>query len=177
MPTCSQCKIEKIDTEFFKDRSRKNGLGRFCKECQLIYVRTWKQQHAKEVNEDNRSRYWRNIDESRRRQREHYRDKILPKLITAARSRAKRKNLPFSISTNDLVVPMYCPILGIRMCVASGSLENNSPTIDRIDSRKGYVPGNVAVISHLANQIKSCGTADQHRKIANWMDEKLTGGV
>jgi hypothetical protein len=55
----------------------------------------------------------------------------------------------------------------------SGNLDY-SYSLDRVDNNKGYVPGNVAVISGRANKIKNCGSAAEHRRIANWI-ENFTG--
>ena len=48
-----------------------------------------------------------------------------------------------------------------------GSRENrfSSPSLDRIDNTKGYVPGNLQVISYRANQLKSDGTLEEFRKL------------
>jgi hypothetical protein len=46
----------------------------------------------------------------------------------------------------------------------------NSPTLDKIDPSKGYVKGNVNVISQRASRLKSDGTAAEHRAIADYMD-------
>ena len=46
-----------------------------------------------------------------------------------------------------------------------------SPTLDRIVPSLGYVPGNVVVISHKANSIKSNATAAEIRAVADWLDD------
>jgi len=96
-------------------------------------------------------------------------------LLMSATARAKKKKLDFSIKHEDVLIPEYCPILGIKIDKfledASQSHQSriSSPSLDRIDSSKGYVKGNVAVISYKANVIKGQGTAKQHRLIANWI--------
>ncbi len=91
-------------------------------------------------------------------------------MVNAARKRAKDLGLEFSISADDIEVPAECPVLGIPIEIAvGGGPSDGSPSLDRIDSTRGYVRGNVAVISFLANRIKSNGTAEQHEKIAAWM--------
>lgn len=87
-----------------------------------------------------------------------------------------------------------CPILGIPLLIAGG-LEpvfqrtkpdpiwswrlrrwgwDNSPALDKIIPHKGYVVGNIAVISALANRIKNSTTDPEFlRKIANWLEERL----
>lgn len=48
-----------------------------------------------------------------------------------------------------------------------------SPTLDRIDPKKGYVPGNVAVISDKANAIKSNANYRQIGEVYKWL-KRLT---
>lgn len=52
---------------------------------------------------------------------------------------------------------------------------DTQPTIDRIIPALGYVPGNIVVISHRANRMKSDGTAEEHERIAAWL-RGLNGG-
>lgn len=37
---CAQCKKRKLISEFYKDESKKNGVGSYCKECQKANVRS-----------------------------------------------------------------------------------------------------------------------------------------
>ena len=95
------------------------------------------------------------------------------RLINAARSRAKRKGLPFNLEMGDVIIPPLCPILGIPLAFAEGQADNNSPALDKLVPELGYIKGNVAVISYLANRVKSDGTAEEHLKIADWMDSMV----
>lgn len=100
-------------------------------------------------------------------------------LIQNRKSIAKKSNIEFLISELDLLknLPETCPILGIKLSWTtrkgvSGS-KDNSPSLDKIDPSKGYVPGNVMWISYLANRMKSNATPDQLKIFANWI---LTNG-
>jgi hypothetical protein len=95
----------------------------------------------------------------------------LPRILwNSARHRAKRFGHLFAIKPTDIVVPEFCPVFGTLLERARwGKPGPNSPTLDRIDNAKGYVPGNIAVISKYANDLKSCGTAWEHYRIAQWM--------
>lgn len=95
------------------------------------------------------------------------------RLINAARSRAKRKGLSFDLKIEDVIIPPHCPILGIPLAFAKGQADGGSPALDKIVPEFGYVKGNVAVISYRANRIKNDGTAEEHLKIANWMDSVI----
>lgn len=95
-------------------------------------------------------------------------------ILNRIRSAAKRKGIQFSIKTGDIVIPKVCPILGIELKMGVGHVQDDSPSLDRIDPRSGYIPGNVAVISMRANRMKQDATASEHRKIAEWMDSWIT---
>ena len=45
----------------------------------------------------------------------------------------------------------------------------HTPTIDRIDNNKGYIPGNVAVISWRANALKKDASTEEVEKLLVWM--------
>lgn len=78
-----------------------------------------------------------------------------------SKSRAKMSGREFTIKVSDIVIPKTCRYLGISLAMSEGTLGPNSPSLDRIDSSKGYIPGNVEVISHLANSMKSNATWEQ----------------
>jgi hypothetical protein len=96
-------------------------------------------------------------------------------LLSKARQRAKQKGLPCTITVSDIHIPETCPVLGIKLQRSFGGnrygpkATDASPSLDRIKPSLGYIPGNVAVISFRANMVKSFGTAEEHRKIAAWL--------
>ena len=72
-----------------------------------------------------------------------------------AEYRAKRDGIDFNIQPEHVVVPPTCPVLGIPLFVAEKKgYAPNSPSLDRVDNNKGYVVGNVRVISARANALK-----------------------
>jgi hypothetical protein len=93
------------------------------------------------------------------------------KMLLRAKQRAKAKELEFNLTAEDIIIPTHCPILNIPLVHKKGSPggSNNSPALDRIDNSKGYVKGNVLVISHLANMMKSSATEEQLIKFADWI--------
>lgn len=94
-------------------------------------------------------------------------------MLHSAKTRAKNKNLPFSLTISDIVIPDVCPVLGIKLerAVGKGNHMYNdaSPTLDRIVPELGYVPENVAVISWRANKLKGDGSLDELEKIVSWL--------
>lgn len=95
---------------------------------------------------------------------------IKKKLINATKRSAKLKNLEHSISFSDIRLPEFCPILEVPInYIKSGfKYENNfySPSVDRIDNSKGYVKGNVIVVSKLANIMKNSASFKEIRAFA-----------
>ena len=84
---------------------------------------------------------------------------------------ALRTGWTWDIDFGDLAWPTHCPILGIELDYFLEIRAENSPSFDQIDAGKGYITGNVQVISWRANRIKNNGTADEHRKIAEYLDK------
>jgi hypothetical protein len=75
-------------------------------------------------------------------------------MLMHARQRAIKKSLDFNIDKSDIVIPEFCPLLNIPLFVTDKRVGPNSPTIDRIICEKGYIKGNVMVISAKANTAK-----------------------
>jgi hypothetical protein len=82
-----------------------------------------------------------------------------------ARRRARQAGVRFTIKPGDIAVPSVCPALGIRITIGK-ERSSGSPSLDRIIPTRGYVRGNVRVISDKANRLKSNLTAAEIRKRA-----------
>ncbi len=80
-------------------------------------------------------------------------------LFTQAKGRARRSKLEFSITLDDIVIPEYCPYLDIKLTKLWGfGRQDTNASIDRIDNTKGYVKGNIEIISFKANLLKRDAT-------------------
>lgn len=86
---------------------------------------------------------------------------------------AKKRGLTFDIEVSDIVIPDACPLLGIPLSHGVGHSHAASPSLDRIDPSKGYVKGNVWVISSRANAIKNDATPDELERIAKAVRARL----
>lgn len=102
--------------------------------------------------------------------RQRYPERVM---YRAAKCRARLKGIEFNIDYSDIVIPEKCPILGIDIIVQAGrgtpGGRPNSPSLDRIDNDKGYVKGNVQVISHFANSMKFTANKEQLLSFAKWV--------
>ncbi len=90
-------------------------------------------------------------------------DTHVARMLVAAKSRARKFQIDFSIDEDDIVIPATCPLLGIPLTLHSprGQSYREVASLDRIDNSKGYIKGNVQVISWKANSMKSNATAEE----------------
>lgn len=97
-------------------------------------------------------------------------------LLIAARSRAKKYNREFSLTLDhllELAKQTSCPISQRPFVWRTfiGSSKNkchpDAPSLDRIDSSRGYTPDNVWLISYRMNTIKSDATPEELKLVSN----------
>ena len=97
-------------------------------------------------------------------------------LYRNAKKRAIRKDIEFTLENKDVIIPIYCPLLGIPLKknpTGKGQWDN-SATIDRVVNTEGYVLGNIWVVSSLANNIMSSATAEQIIAVGEGLKAKQT---
>ena len=135
---CSKCGQHKPLTDFYKDKRYKDGHASYCKDCQKASRNEW---------------YAKNKDTWRARH-----CSVEKGLLTRAKQRARKAGIPFSIGLEHIQVPELCPYFGTPLKRGEGSIQPMSPTLDKIVPELGYVPGNVRVISNLANKMKNNAT-------------------
>ena len=95
-----------------------------------------------------------------------------------AKSRAQNKNVPFTVTLKYLreMAGDHCPVFGHKFVwgrsrLGKGKTTGDSPSLDRIIPKLGYVPGNVVFISHNANRIKNNATEKELYAVADWLHE------
>jgi hypothetical protein len=140
-------------SEFSLNNSSKDRLQYKCRACDVKY-----QAQRRDANKDQFTEYSREYQRGRRQDFE-YRLKML---INASKQRAKEKGREHSITVADLkaIYPTdgCCPIFGIKLEFNEAGFRDSSPSIDRIDSSKGYTLDNIQVISWKANRIKGAAS-------------------
>lgn len=138
-------------------------------EQQKLYRIEYRAKNNDILNAKDKKRYYKDIDATKlKRKKRYWRNKEYnPEKIMfqSAKDRAKRKGLEFTITLEDIKIPKACPIFGLTLSASIGRFNENSPSLDRINNSKGYVKGNIIVISYRANQIKNDATPDELMKI------------
>ena len=149
MKTCDSCKLEKELEEFGKEPRKRDGLNSRCKKCECQRISTYQKQNPEKT------------------------------LLSGCKQRSKKKGLPFNLDLDDVIIPEKCPVLGIKLSHNRGRSGPcwSSPTVDRVVPEKGYIKGNVRVISNRANFIKTNATADELMAVAKYCKEQEDGSI
>ena len=95
-------------------------------------------------------------------------------MFYSAKKRAKKSGVPFSIGIDDIAIPDFCPVLGLKLVVGAGSGAPNSPTLDKIIPHAGYVKGNIQVISRKANTMKSDASFEELKMFSDWVKRTIS---
>ena len=113
-----------------------------------------------------------------KRSSELYRINPYRQIYYIHKKRALKKKIPFTLTIEDYKelyenCPKVCPVLGIKInhseIGTTKYLTDNSPSVDKMIPSKGYVKGNVMIMSALANRIKTDASADQIKKVYEFL--------
>ena len=158
---CSTCKEHKSFSEYYSHSTCKDGLNPKCKSCHNEWdgrckFKKWFRSHKSHARK-------RNVEST-----------IEPTDIPGVKigetihiDKRGRKHK----SWEAVEYPKVCPVLGIELDwnVKINGGQDNSPSLDRIDSTKGYIPGNVMIMSKLANAMKSNATSEHLVRFSKYM--------
>lgn len=154
-------------------RIKRSEYYRSNKEKILEKHKAYRDTHKEEMAENCRLWYLKNKEKVNHSNKKYYYDnkdkKVEVYLYSSAKSRAKDKNLDFNIELSDIIIPEYCPILNIKLFKGTEKRHAGSPTIDRIDNSKGYIKGNIHVISYRANAIKHDATIEELESLVQYL--------
>jgi len=85
-------------------------------------------------------------------------------ILNKARHSAKSRGLEFNLEIEDIIIPSTC--IYFKQPLDVWGNPDFVPSIDRIENSKGYVKGNIQIISYLANKMKHTATQEQLRTFA-----------
>ena len=145
---CDECNEEKNIWQFsLLDKTRKTTSERktTCKNCSAV------------LNEkERRNRDWK-----------HNACKVL---LSNAKQRAKKANIEFALTKDDINIPDTCPVFGFPLKREERETWMYAPSIDRIDNTKGYIKENIIIVSRRANILKKDATIEELRKLADYYE-------
>jgi hypothetical protein len=91
-------------------------------------------------------------------------------LFNSVKGRAKDTGIAFTIDLDTLIIPDRCPVLDVPFVISAERQHPHAPSFDRINPKRGYVPGNVQIVCWLVNKIKSdCDDPEVFDKVAAYL--------
>lgn len=91
-------------------------------------------------------------------------------LFHRCKSAAKRKNLPFNLTVEDLerlIAPMTCAATGLPLEIGdTGSRSGRQPSVDQIEHRAGYTIDNVRIVAWIFNRARGNGSDEEVLEMA-----------
>jgi hypothetical protein len=164
MKKCTNCKQIKALSEFYNATSFKDGKTYQCKTCMSNYRKSKKEENRKyaELNrlnntekvKEQKRNSWRNLDPRK-------------KLLQQCKNRSKKRNIEFNLQLEDIIIPELCPYLLVPFIVGTKGNYEYTHSIDRIDNSKGYVKGNIEVVTKKANSMKNSASKEELLNFAN----------
>lgn len=85
--------------------------------------------------------------------------------LSRKKSSAIAKGNYWDVEYEDIIWPTHCPILGIELDYFAEKAHDGSMSFDQLVAGEGYTKENMIIMSWRANRIKNDGTAEEHRKI------------
>jgi hypothetical protein len=148
---CSKCGLEKPLAQFNKDRTKRLGVSSQCKPCASQTASEYYTKNSEKI----RSRI---TSYSHSYVPKYYRDRLsrLKNLLTKARLRTKKDFDP-SLTPKDLDELWIdqegqCALSGLPLSIEAN--QSTTVSLDRIDSTKGYMRGNLQLVTAVVNRMK-----------------------
>lgn len=171
---CTRCEKEKELSEFHKLKQGKYGVCSYCKDCKNELHTQHRLNNLEKYAGYSKRRRLEKKEKSNNYDRE-YRNRYLRtirgytfKIFSSAKGRAKKKGLDFDLTSEwvlEKVTPMICEATGLKLEIGISKdcrCLPLQPTLDRIDSFKGYTMDNVRVVCWWWNVMKQ-----------DWTDETI----
>lgn len=151
---CCSCKKFK-DSNAYENRSdNKSKLRSQCKECRNLeskyYHRTVRLRMTKE-------QALKDIDKGLIYKADPL-ISLKKYILRLTKSSARNRNKEHSLTIDDIILPKKCPILNKEFILGDFKY---TYSVDRIDNNKGYIQGNIRIISNLANSMKRNATNEE----------------
>lgn len=166
--TCKECGQTKSVDDFYRRAIRKYGHDTTCKICLAERRKPYRSSDSYKamVAENRRKRHANKDGEQLKKSR-------LQEMLYSSRGRARKAGLDHDLDLQYLesILPDACPVFGAAFDFSGNRTSPGpwSPSLDRFVPSKGYTKGNITIISHRANTLKSDGSLQEHWKLLCWM--------
>jgi len=181
---CKICGIEKDLNDFVLDKRCKNGHTNVCRECQNTYLREYKRgnqdylaKRREHYDKVYREQHNAGITKSKKKNPLRFKCRMLK---NGMKQRSIKKGFEFDSDyfTTEYLMELiqnnpYCQCCGKKLNLdykEDWHFCDDSPSMDRVNSDKGYVRGNVALLCWGCNRRKQDSTPEYLRMIANFIE-------
>ena len=146
-PKCRKCRCALGENNTFVNALLRGNL--ICKSCYGVY----RKNRLIQARKNNDIEY------------------LLVRRLSYTKQRAKNLDIPFNITLKYLIsiIPECCPVFNVPFDW-TGKNRKRSMSLDRIDPKKGYVEGNIQVISFRANIMKNDASPEELLAFADWVN-------
>lgn len=158
---CPVCKEKLSLNNFGLDKRSLDGIRWLCKKCETLHNNINKGQdknYFRKLRIQVDPEYRAYINEQKRKSTYNNHESIL---LNHAKRRAFEKGFEFNLTLDDIIIPKICPILEVPLILGTKGDYMYTPSIDRIDNSKGYIKGNIQIISMKANTMKNAATPEE----------------
>lgn len=167
---CHKCSSNIPETDWYYSV---RGRDSMCKTCRKNYRKELKREHTKKYVSERKEHYKQLMTEWRKNNPDYQKKwtKKCPEsqLLRSARQRAKQKDMECTITQNDIHIPELCPVFKVPLVKRT----EYAPSLDRIDNTKGYIPGNIVVVSRKANVMKNSGTLQDMKMLVEYYSKLM----
>lgn len=145
---CSRCGQDKLIHHYTHSSQTKTGYSSFCRDCASVKFNEYASSNENRIK----------------------------MLLQRIRTKCNKENIPYDLTTEDIVIPEKCPVLGIPLVFGGtrgyhSNATEGSPSVDRIDPNGGYVRGNIVIVSWRANRLKGNAMISELRAIADFYEQ------
>ena len=100
-------------------------------------------------------------------------------LLSHIRWRCNKYKIPFNLEFDDIKIPEFCPVLGIKLAYnytkdGRGGPNDYSPSVDWIIPEKGYVKDNILIVSNKVNRSRGNLNINEMKKIVEFYGKIIT---
>lgn len=176
---CKKCKEEKPITEFTLNRRSKTSYEPYCKPCRKEHLRLYQIKYRKELKEKRKEKYEANAKKYRKAVK-IYADELRKNNPAKWRTRKFfERNKNNTDCSKEYIENLFLTINNCQCCgkkmdlryLGNGERNDNAPSIDRVDSSKGYLKDNIGVICWKCNYRKTDLSLTDLQNLINYVQK------
>lgn len=178
---CKKCKEEKPTIEFTLNRNSKTSYEPYCKPCRKEHLRLYQIKYRKELKEKRKEKYEANAKKYSESTKK-YSDELRKNNPAKWRTRKffeKLKNIETDL-TKEYIENLFANTKQCECCnkkmelhyLGNGEKNDNAPSIDRVDSVKGYTKNNIGVLCWKCNYRKTDLSLTDLNNLINYINKK-----